>query len=74
MSNTGIVSEVFGANVPDTNRPAQKVIVDRAGQPQVAFFIPIGVAPAEGEAIEWGPHHAWWVGERVDKLTWAMAP
>lgn len=88
FTHAGIVNDVFGANVPDTNVPAQKVIVDVAKpevqsqgeapkfayQPQVAFFLPWGPAPQRGEAISWGPHHAWWPGKRVDKLSNDMAP
>lgn len=87
--HTGIVDYVSGANTPDSNRPAQKVVVNvpesdvppegaepklTPYQPQVAFFIPLGPAPAAGETISWGAHHAQWAGQRVDKLTWEMAP
>ncbi len=87
--HSGVVDDVFGARVPDTGVPAQKVIVNVVAsdvppggkaptlapyQAQVAFFIPRGVAPERGEAISWDAGHAWWIGEHVKKLSWEMNP
>ncbi len=75
MSHSGIVDDVFGATVPNTNRPCRMVLVNREGEPQVQFAIPRdGPAPARGDAISWGPHHAEFGGCRVDKLTWETDP
>jgi hypothetical protein len=74
MSGTGTVNDVYGANVPDTDEPALKVIVDRPGRPQVAFFIPIGTQPLPGEAISWDARHATFYGGHVKKISWEMAP
>jgi hypothetical protein len=75
VSGSGYVDMVFGANVPNTNRPARMVLVNRHDGPQVQFAIPVdGPAPVYGDAIEWGPHHAEFGGHKVDKLTWEMDP
>ncbi len=74
MSGTGIVDDVFGANVPDTDQPARMVLVNVDASRQVKFAIPISNDPPVGVAITWGPHHAEWAGSRVRKLTWEMEP
>lgn len=75
MSGSGVVDEVFGSTVPTTNGPCRMVLVNRPGAPQVQFAIPAdGPAPTYGQAISWGPHHAWWGDQRVPKLTWELDP
>ena len=76
MSGTGTVSVVFGANVPDDNKAARKVIIDLPGGDQTSFFIPEGNDPPVGSTISWGPHYAWneALGWRVHKLTWEADP
>lgn len=74
MSGTGRVLDVFGASVPNTNRPARMVLVEREGGEWVKFGIAPGNDPPKGCPISWGPHHAWWPGSKVDKLTWEMPP
>ena len=74
MSGSGRVNDVFLASTLDTDTPAQKVVVDRDDGTQIAFFIPIGPAPAAGAPITWGPRHAEWPGQRVRKMSWEMKP
>lgn len=74
MSGTGRVIIVDRGTVPNTNAPAQRVLVDRADGARLCFFIPPGAAPATGDAIQWGPHHASWAGHRTRKLTHEIDP
>ena len=76
FTHTGTVSVVFGANEPDNDKPARKVIVDLPGGARTSFFIPEGNDPPAGSTISWGPHYAWDEsrGWRVHKLTWEADP
>lgn len=87
--HTGTVDDVYQARVPDTGKPALKVIVNVAKpelqplgkaptlesyQNQVAFFVARGLAPVAGDAITWDAHWCQWAGGRVKKLSWDVAP
>ncbi len=74
MSGTGKVQCVYGANVPDTDEPARKVVVTTTTGTELAFFIPEGNDPPAGVEINWGPRHCWWNGQKVRKLSWEMKP
>ena len=74
MSGTGKVVEVVGASVPATNASARLVTVERADGSWICFDIAIGCDPAVGATISWGPHHAWWDGHKVAKLSWERDP
>ena len=76
MSGTGIVSDVHGANEPDNDMPARKVIIDLPGGTRTSFFIPDGNDPPVGSEISWGSPSAWNEkrGWRVHRLTWETDP
>lgn len=74
MSGAGRVISIDPASEPKGNRPARMVITDRdapvmaSGLRYTAFWLPAtGPAPAIGEMVSWGPHHAWW-GDPVIKV------
>ena len=75
MTHSGIVDDVFGATVPNTNRPCRMGLVNRPTEPQVQFAIPKeGPAPHVGDHVTWGPHHVWGSFGHVDKLTYELDP
>lgn len=75
MSGTGRVIAVDLASVPNTNRPARLITVDRDSGERLQFYTPLeDVAPDVGIAISWGPRHAWWPGMRVKKLSNEIDP
>ena len=69
MSGTGRVVHVDAGTVPNTNQAARRVLVDRRNGERLLFYVPVGNDPPEGVAISWGPRHATWLDQRVDKLS-----
>ena len=74
MSGTGRVVHVDAGTVPNTNEAARRVLVDRPNGNRLLFYVPVGSDPPEGAAISWGPRHAWWLDQRVDKLSYEIDP
>lgn len=75
MSGTGRVIAVDLASVPNTNRPARLITVDRDSGERLQFYTPReDVAPTVGDVISWGPRHAWWGTVRVKKLSNEIDP
>jgi hypothetical protein len=74
VSGTGRVVHVDAGAVPNTNQAARRVLVDRPSGERLLFYVPVGNDPPEGVTISWGPHHAWWPGHRVDKLSHEIDP
>lgn len=74
MSGTGLVVAVDAGTVPNTNKPARRVLVDRPTGERLLFYIAIGDDPPDGALIEWGPRRAWWPCHRVKKLSNEIDP
>ncbi|NYD88736.1 hypothetical protein [Sphingomonas melonis] len=75
MSGTGRVIAVDLASVPNTNRPARLITVDRDSGERLQFYTPReDVAPTVGDVIGWGPRHAQFAGHRVKKLSNEIDP
>ena len=66
--------EVVGASVPATDRPSRLVTLARADGSRLCFVLAPGCDPPIGATIAWGPHHAWWPGHKVAKLSWERDP
>jgi hypothetical protein len=69
VSGAGRVVAIDRASVPNTNKPARMLTVDRDRDGvRLQFYSPLDDAvPPIGTAIEWGPHHYSWAGGRADK-------
>jgi len=74
VSGTGRVVHVDAGTVSNTNEAARRVLVDRPNGERLLFYVSVGNDPPEGVTIGWGPHHAWWLDRRVDKLSHEIDP
>lgn len=76
MTNKGRVLRIWSLNEMASNKPclgietdATAVFMSPYNRPCNAVCVELGQPmPTVGDVIEWGPHHVWWGGEKIDKI------